>query len=273
MKILITGKNGFIARHLYKKLSEYDVVLTDKSDDITSTLDSFQPNVIFHLGAELYNEDDMFETNVVIPFKIIQWAREHKPKLFLFGSSSEYGRVIKPMTETDALFPDTIYEGTKAATYMLARAWSYTYCIPITYIRPFTIYGYDEKSNKFTSVLIKKYIDKSVLKLNEAVRDYVYVEDFVDALLSIMNYKETDLFNVVNIGSGKQTTNSEFVKIFQKELDYVYPVELVESGKSYDSMSWVCDTSVLNNKYKIFIPSVECGIKRLTVSVKNGTSS
>jgi nucleoside-diphosphate-sugar epimerase len=273
MKILITGKNGFIARHLCKKLSEHDVVLTDKSDDIISALDSFQPNVIFNLGAELYNEDDMFETNVVTSFKIIQWAREHKPKLFLFGSSSEYGRVNKPMAEVDALLPDTIYEGTKAATYMLARAWSRTYNIAITYVRPFTIYGYDEKSNKFTSILIKKYNDKSILKLNEAVRDYVYVEDFVDALISIMNYNETELFNVVNIGSGKQTTNSEFVKLFQRELDYVYPVELVEIGKSYDSMSWVCDTCVLNNKYHIFIPSLEDGIKRLVVSVKNGTDS
>ena len=88
-----------------------------------------------------------------------------------------------------------------------------------------------------------------------------------------MNYKETEHFNVVNIGSGKQTTNSDFVRMFQKELGYVYPIELVNNGKTYDSMHWVCDTHKLNIKYGVYIPSLESGIKRLVSFIKNGESS
>lgn len=276
MKTLVTGRNGFIARHLISRLERdlhHQVQTTDRHTPCVLTLlNEFQPDIIFHLGAELKNESIMFEVNIGLTMLLIEWCKEKSKhtKLILFGSSSEYGRSNKPRAESHCPLPDTIYEGTKAATAMLARAWAHTYHIPITFIRPFTIYGHDEKPNKLTSVLIQKWKDGSTLYLSEGMHDYVYIHDFIDALLVITFWKETDCFNLVNIGSGKQTSNSDFVRLFQKELGYVYPVKLVESGHAYDSMNWIADASILQTKYGVTVGSLESGLKRLVAELTKG---
>jgi nucleoside-diphosphate-sugar epimerase len=273
MKLLVTGRNGFIARHLVPRLQRdcHEVQTTDRNTDVIQLLKDFEPDVIFHLGAELKNEEIMFEVNIGLTMTLIEWCKQSKhTKLILFGSSSEYGRSNKPRAETDCPLPDTIYEGTKAATAMLARAWAHTYKIPITFIRPFTVYGHDEKPNKLTSILIQKWKDGSVLNLSEGMHDYVYIDDFIDAVLVVAFWNEAEFFNLVNIGSGKQTSNSDFVRLLQKELGYVYPVKLVESGHSYDSMNWIADTTFLKTKYGVSVGSLESGLKRLVTELKNG---
>jgi nucleoside-diphosphate-sugar epimerase len=271
MKVLITGRNGFIARHLIPRLERdaHQVQSTDRATNVPQLLQDFEPDIIFHLGAELKKEEIMFEVNVGLTMTLIEWCRQSRhTKLILFGSSSEYGRSNKPRAEADCPLPDTIYEGTKAATAMLARAWAQTYKIPITFIRPFTIYGHDEKPNKLTSVLIQKWKDGSVLQLSEGMHDYVYIDDFIDAVLVVTFWNETESFNLVNIGSGQQTSNSDFVRLFQKQLGYVYPVNLVDSGHGYDSMNWVADITVLKSKYGVNVGSLESGLKRLVAEVK-----
>lgn len=272
MKILVTGRDGFLARHLLKKLApRHDVRATAKTDDVIQVLDEFNPDYIFHLGAELADPHLMFESNVMLTLKILEWARQNTiKKVVLFGSSSEYGRVNGPRAEGDCPQPDTIYEGTKAASAMLARAWSMTYKIPVTFIRPFTIYGPDEKPSKLTQILFKKWLDGSVLSLSEGVHDYVYVEDFVEALVSIAFYNEETTFNIVNIGSGVQYSNAEFVRALQDVIGYTFPVILVNSAKSYDSTSWVADTHVLKSKYDVIFGTLEWGLKRLVADFING---
>lgn len=276
MKILITGRDGFIARHLAKKLAPaHEILTTSKEDDVVQVLDQFIPDFIFHLGAELKDPAVMFDVNVGLTWRILEWCRTHTVRrLILFGSSSEYGRANKPMAEIDCPLPDTIYEGTKAATAMLARAWSKTWNIPVTYIRPFTIYGPDEKSTKLTQILFKKWKDGSVLELSDGVHDYVYIEDFIYALCKIAFWNEKDVFNIVNIGSGVQYSNYEFVRAFQRETGHVFPVKLGDAGHVYDSQTWVADTTLLSKKYGIKFESLEWGIKRLVNDyISNGKNS
>jgi UDP-glucuronate 4-epimerase len=276
VKVLVTGSNGFIARHLIKKLKKtHEICTTSKEDDVVQVLDNFKPEFIFHLGAELGDQERMFDSNVVQTLRILEWSRKNPvQKLVLFGSSSEYGRATKPRAEGDCPVPDTIYEGTKAASAMLARAWSVTYGIPVTFIRPFTVYGPDEKPNKLTQILFQKWKDHSVLKLSDGVHDYVYIEDFIKALCVVAFAHEPTSFNLVNIGSGRQYTNYEFVRAFQREIGYTFPVELVDTGRSYDSTSWVADTTLLKTRYGIEFEGLEWGIKRLVVDyLNNGENS
>ncbi len=271
MKTLVTGRNGFIARHLIPRLqhNSHEVQTTDRNTDVIQLLKEYKPEIIFHLGAELKNDEMMFEVNIGLTMVLIEWCKLSKrTKLILFGSSSEYGRSNKPRAETDCPLPDTIYEGTKAATAMLARAWAHTYKIRITFIRPFTVYGHDEKPSKLTSILIRKWKDGSILNLGEGMHDYIYIDDFIDALIVVTFWNETDFFNLVNIGSGKQTSNSDFVRLFQKELGYAYPVNLVESGHSYDSMNWLADVNLLKEKYGVSVGSVESGLERLVAELR-----
>lgn len=255
MKILITGKNGFIAKNLYEFYkNDNEIFLTTKEQSfiITEILSKEKPEIIFHCAAEIYENDKMFESNIVLTYKILEYCKNSKniKRLVILGSSSEYGRKDIPMSEKHILEPETIYEGTKAACTMLASSYSYTYKIPIFIIRPFTIYGKHEKNKKFIQILInKKRINDKELFLSIGVHDYVYIDDFINAIDNILD-KNKSLFDIVNIGTGIQTSNKELVEIFEKVADYKFEDIKTFSSKIYDSQNWVCDTSKLNNFYK-----------------------
>lgn len=255
--ILITGINGFIAKNLYNKLKIQgnEVIGTTKDDskNITEILNSNNPEYIYHTGAEIYNNDEMFESNIVLTYKILEYCRNSKnlKRLIIIGSSSEYGRKKNPMSEDDSLEPQTIYEGTKSACTMLAQSYSFTFKIPIFIIRPFTIYGPGEKQNKFIQILFKKKNtnDKTV-SISKGFHDYVYIDDFIEAMLEIIN-KNNNKFDIINIGSGIQHSNIEVVKIFEKATNYKFDNYLEYESKSYDSELWVSNTKKLEKYYKI----------------------
>lgn len=267
--ILITGINGFIAKNLYHKLKSnpnIEVFGTTKQDslNIVQILNEKKPEYIYHIGAEIYSNDDMFESNVVLTYKILEYCRvsQNLKRLILVGSSSEYGRKTKPMSEYDILEPQTIYEGTKAACTMLAQSYSYTYNIPTFVIRPFTVYGPYEKPNKFLQILFKKKSnnDKNI-SISNGFHDYIFIDDFIEALLEIVK-NNNNTFDIINIGSGIQTSNLEVVKIFEKVTNYYFENYLPLQSKSYDSEMWVCDTTKMNKYYNIKI-NLEDGIHEI----------
>jgi nucleoside-diphosphate-sugar epimerase len=273
MKVLVTGKNGFIARHLIERLERLKDFKVHSSSRITPTgmsalLDVIKPDIIYHLGAELKDPCEMFDSNVVLTQVIIEWCIKNPvQRLVLFGSSSEYGNVHKPRSEKDLPLPTNMYEATKSATAMLARGAAYQYNIPTLFIRPFTIYGEDEKPSKLSQILFQKMIDGTVLKLTDGFHDYMYIDDFVEILMTVTVHA-TDKFTLLNIGTGWQTTNIQFVNTFQKVTGYKFPVEIVEG---IGPPSWMADTALLESKFKINLAqarNLESGIRRMVSAYK-----
>jgi FkbM family methyltransferase len=272
-KVLVTGRNGFIARQLIKQLelNGHTVYCSGhlKAEKVATLLDEIKPDIIYHLGAELKNSREMFETNVMLTQAIIEWCATHRvERLVLFGSSSEYGNVNKPRSEKDLPLPTNMYEATKSATAMLARGAAYQYNIPTLFIRPFTIYGEDEKPTKLTQILFQKMKDGTVLKLSDGFHDYVYINDFVDILMTVVSQGPIDQFTLLNIGTGWQTTNIQFVNTFQKVTGYKFPVEIIES---VGPPSWMADTALLESKFKINLAqarNLESGIRRMVSAYK-----
>jgi nucleoside-diphosphate-sugar epimerase len=249
MKIFITGRNGFIATNLRLRFEKdgHDIGSSSQGDDISSKLNEFRPDVICHLAMEGLNADKMVESNILLTHKILEYCRNNPiQKLLIFGSSSEYGRKTQPITENDVLEPQTMYEGTKACATLLARAYAYTYNIPTAVIRPMSIYGPHEKDYKFMTRLF----NKNIQYLNNANHDWTYIDDFVEGTVRIMNYNDTDIFDIINIGLGVQRTNSEVVQIVESLTGNKFEfTEDNSKGKVYDSMNWVCDPTHLKTKY------------------------
>jgi len=273
MRYFVTGSNGFIARHLIKTLKDDPKNVVHSCGKVNPSvihtlLEVSTPDIIFHLGAELKNNDNMFESNVLLTMEIIEYCRVTKPTLLvLFGSSSEYGYATKIMSEDDLPNPQTLYAGTKAATAMLAKVWSQCYDIPILYIRPFTVYGEDEKPTKFSQILFQKWKDGSVLELTEGVHDYVYIDDFINILLKYVVPKRYLGFDIVNIGSGVETTNFQFVREFEKCTGHSFTIQLKDSKR--ETEVWCADTSKLQRRYIVTelqmkkMRDLSSGIKRM----------
>lgn len=272
--VVISGIRGFIAKALKNRfeLEHYRVIGTDRADSarIQDLLHLVQPELIIHAAAELFDTTRMFESNVVLTYNILEFCREQSPscRIILVGSSSEYGRKETATKESDSLEPETIYEGTKAAAAMLARAYSYTYRFQAAIIRPYTIYGPGEKPQRFLQQLL--LLPNKIRLCPTPAHDFVYIDDFVEAVFAVLK-RQAKLFDVVNVGSGIQTTNLEVVKAFEKVFGHKYEIEEILPLKPNDAMVWVCDPCYLLNEYGFKVStSLEEGIC-LMKATKNNT--
>ena len=115
MRYLITGLTGHIGSNLVEAL-DGDVHVVRRGDDLSTFRDRY--DVVFHLAAEQYRADEMFDANVALTYRVI--SSLSYGKCIVAGSQGEYGRKTGPIRETDALVPTRLHEATKAASLLLS---------------------------------------------------------------------------------------------------------------------------------------------------------
>lgn len=251
MNIVIIGSNSFIGKNLIEFYQNYNLLTLGKDKNFIKKIKTFQPNIIINCAAEIYDDDKMWESNILLLKHLLDYCKNSKCKLIHFGSSSEYGRKSYPIKEIDFLDPTTMYEATKGMGTLLCSTYSRKYEFYCTIIRPFTIVGKYEKPHKFFPTLYKAWKNNIPINLSEGVHDFIFIDDFIKIINKIIFYHEKEYFNIINVGSGIQTTNEEIVKLFGEVLDYNYIINKVKKLREFDSMCWVCDNTLLKNKYNI----------------------
>jgi len=107
MKILVTGADGFIGRHLCKALNKqgHDVYELDNSQtnrvigkiNINSIHKlHYYPDIVFHLAAQssvqpsFNNPSKTFDDNVKGTNAVLQWATNRGAKVVYAGSASKH---------------------------------------------------------------------------------------------------------------------------------------------------------------------------------------
>lgn len=259
MNIFLTGSTGFVGSNLAKRLYGHDIYCLKRGEKM-SVVKRFNPDVIFHVAAELYDENKMFESNVKLTYDLLDCTKYIPYKSFVYvGSSSEYGRKNLPLKETDSLSPETMYEATKGAGSLLCQAFASSYDKPITIARPFSLYGIGQQHNKLMPAIYNAHKSKKFFNLSDGVHDWIYIDDFVDGLLMLMNGGK----DIVNFGSGIQSSNKQVLEIFEKILNTKIETVHTDKIRTYDSEHWVCDTNYAKNKYGFYCKySLEEGIKK-----------
>jgi nucleoside-diphosphate-sugar epimerase len=251
MKIVVIGNNSFIGINLVKFYQNHSLLTLGREKNLLDKIIEFQPDIIINCAAEIYDENKMWESNILLLKQLLEYCKKSKCKLIHFGSSSEYGRKNHSIKETDFLDPITMYESTKGMGTLLCSHYSRKYKFYCTVIRPFTIVGRYEKPHKFFPTLYRSWKYNTPINLSEGAHDFVFIDDFINIVDKIINYSEKDYFNIINVGSGTQLTNKEIVELFGKVLNYTYIINNVNKLREFDSMCWVCDNTLLKNKYEI----------------------
>ena len=260
--ILITGTSGFIGSSIVKAIEIIgDEVSNSHSFDIISlnrpfTIDSInsitahQPEYIIHCAGEIYNSANMFDSNIVLTHQLLESVlKVNNIKSFIYiGSSSEYGFKKQPMVETDTLVPRNMYEATKGAATLLCQGYAKEYNLPIQVVRPFSVYGDGDKPHKLIPQIYKSWKESSEISIYSGVHDYIYIKDFVSAVLKIMlndNIKPGEIFNV---GSGIQTSNLQVIETFLSAGGGNLKVRYYNSkSKEFDSEFWCSNNSKARN--------------------------
>jgi UDP-glucuronate 4-epimerase len=263
MKIFITGSRGFIARNLSEYYHDHEQLLHDKGQDITSALNSFRPDLILHCGAEIYQPELMWDSNILLLKNILDYVRQNNTELIHIGSSSEYGKVTRAAKETDRINPVDMYQATKGAGTILCQGYAQQYKLPITIARAYSVYGKYEKPHRLFPRLWKAFQLDQPMKLFQGYHDFIFIDDFVRGIDILVKEKDKH-GDIVNLGSGIQYSNTEILAMFESITNKQAPVEYVETmAKTFESEVWLCDTSYAFEKYGFKCEySIEQGIAK-----------
>ena len=222
MKIMITGSEGFIGSHVTRKLEKENKILhfniTDGQDvrDYENVRKLMKGcNVVIHLAAackgrvdSVENPDEYFSTNVLGTFNILRSAVDNKVEKVIFA------------TTTHALTPKTPYDLSKLQAEQWLRLFNKIYGIKAYALRFYHVYGEGERRGVVSS-FIKKLKDGKEIDVfgdGNQTYDFVHVDDIANIVKMFVenDYLVKDSFE---IGTGRQTTINQLVKIIAKELN------------------------------------------------------
>ena len=175
------------------------------TDSVVDECKFFQPDIIIHLAAESHVDRsisgplEFIDSNVKGTFSILEAARSiyetlkgSKKESFrfhhvstdeVFGSLGATGS----FSEVSPYAPNSPYSASKAASDHLVRAWHHTYGLPVTISNCSNNYGPWQSDEKLIPTIIRAVLDTGLVELygtGANVRDWLYVQDHVDAILT-----------------------------------------------------------------------------------------
>ena len=210
-----------------------------------------------------------FEKNVEMTLSMCELLREDAyEKLIHFSSSEVYGSALyDPMDEKHHLGSTTPYAASKAASDLLVQSYGSTYGTYATIVRPFNNYGPRQNDESYAGIIpitIKRIAageNPIIFGTGEQTRDYTYVTDTAEVTVNIYKNPKTR-GKILNVGSGKEASILELVKLIVKHTDCKKPIRF-ENKRPGDVMRHVADISELK-KYCDYSPKVELneGVKR-----------
>ena len=164
------------------------------------------------------------ETNISGTLNLLELARAHGVKQFVFGSSSSvYGINAKvPFSEDDPVRqPISPYAATKGAGELLCHTYSHLYGVRCVCLRFFTVYGARQRPDlaihKFAK-LIHEGSPVPVYGDGRTRRDYTYVDDIIAGVRAAIDYNASD-YEIVNLGESRTVELNELIALLETELD------------------------------------------------------
>ena len=181
---------------------------------------------VFHLAARadivpsIQEPEAYFRSNVDGTFCVLEAARRHAVRRFVYvASSSCYGIPSSyPTAETappDARYP---YALTKYLGEQLVMHWAQVYQLPAVSVRFFNVYGPRARTSGTYGAVFGVFLAQllageplTIVGDGEQTRDFTFVSDVVDALITVAESDKSG--EVYNVGSGEPVSVNELVRL------------------------------------------------------------
>lgn len=223
-----------------------------------------RPTAVMHLAAESHVDrsidgpGDFISTNVTGTYTLLEaarafWTSEGRPDSFrfhhistdeVFGSLGPTGK----FTEDTPYDPRSPYSASKAASDHLVRAWFETYGMPVVLTNCSNNYGPFHFPEKLIPVVILNALASKPIPVygkGENVRDWLFVEDHADALMTVLDRGRTG--RSYTIGGENEARNIDLVRMICALLDEMRP-----SGAPHDRLvTFVSDRPGHDARYAI----------------------
>src|ERR1017187_1224649 len=275
-RVIVTGATGFVGANLARRLlrDDHEVHLLVRAgyqpwrieairddvhlhelqlhdiESVTRVIDQIRPDWVFHLavyGAFSSQTDvqGMVQTNIHGTINLVQACLKTGFEAFVnTGSSSEYGFKDHPPAETEVLEPNSPYAMTKVASTLFCCQTARQQHVHLHTLRLYSVYGPYEDPTRLVSTLIVRGLQGELPPLvgPETARDFVHVDDVVEAYLLAATRPGQEPGAIYNVGGGVQTTIREAVAIARQVLEInVEPSWGTMPARSWDTSVWVSD--------------------------------
>ncbi len=218
--------------------NRYSFIRTDirEPEAVDAAIMDFQPDAIMHLAAESHVDRSIdsarvfLETNIMGTFNMLEaarryWQSQGAPETFRFhhvSTDEVYGTLgaIGQFQETTPYAPNSPYSASKAGSDHLVRAWHETYGLPILLTNCSNNYGPFHFPEKLIPLTILNALSGKPIPVygkGENVRDWLYVEDHADALLTVLANGQNG--RTYNIGGENEAKNIDIVTTICAILD------------------------------------------------------
>ena len=240
--------------------------------DFNSLKDVFfkhKPNYVMHLAAESHvdrsisNSDVFISTNIIGTHNLLKCSHQliNEPNFnkdnFRFhhiSTDEVYGDLEDGdfFTEDTSYKPSSPYSASKASSDHLVRAWGRTYKLPILITNCSNNYGpYHFPEKLIPNVIIRAMNEENIHVYGDGsqIRDWLYVEDHVQALLSVISSGK--IGETYNIGGNNEKTNLEVVNIICDLLEKHYGKNKKKISNYKELITFVDDRPGHDTRYAI----------------------
>ena len=275
-RAILTGATGFVGANLARRLLQdghevhllvrknyrswridsiledvrlHEVDLNDEGS-LSQKVSKIKPDWVFHLAthgaySSQKNLRQILQTNIIGTLNLVEACLKSGFEVFInTGSSSEYGFKDRAATETEWLEPNSHYAWSKASATLFCRHTAQSQGVRIPTLRLYSVYGAYEESTRLMPTLILRGLQGELPPLvnPNIARDYIYIDDVLDAYLLTATVSDRELGAVYNLGTGIQTSLRDVVEVACTTLALeVEPQWGSMPNRDWDTNVWVAD--------------------------------
>lgn len=252
-QVVITGGLGFIGQHLVKRLIQegfYPIIIDDlsigrletlklfprskftfikcditKKEKLEKKLAKFRPKIIVHLAAVHFIPDcdgNPIKTtlvNILGTQALLEIALKKNIGNFLFTSSGAvYKPSLYPHKEKGPLKPIDIYGLSKKTAEEIIKFYGKTTNLKFVILRVFNVYGSNNPNPHIIPRLLSQIKKTNRIRVGrlDTFRDYIYINDVIEALIKILKSRKGFNNSIYNIGTGKKYSGHSLIKIINQ---------------------------------------------------------
>ena len=275
MRALVTGAGGFVGAHLGARLAAdgwevagtirpgsaagrlaarvtvlpVDLCDRDATVELARRVD---PDVVFLLAAGRAaatpaERAATMAVNASSGAWLIDGLGDRCRAVVRLGSSTEYAPADTPMDESTPLRPQSFFGATKAAGSLLVASAAAGRGVRATVLRAFQVYGTGDHPARLVPTALRAARTGQVLPLTAPGmrRDWIHVDDVVEACVRAALADHLPAGRVLNIGTGRQVANEELVAAVERVSGRHVRVAVgAHPGRSWDTGTWVADPSL-----------------------------
>ncbi len=193
-------------------------------------------DVVVHIAASagvrpsIENPLSYVKNNIEGTVNILEVMKRKNVQRIVFASSSSiYGNCKEEIFSEDLKVSEPIspYAASKSACEQFLYTYSKLFDIQVVALRFFTVFGPRQRPD----LAIRKFIDLikedrpiPVYGDGTTIRDYTYVDDIVDGIISAINYNDTP-YEIINLGGGAPVSLNEMISTIEKVLNKKATIE------------------------------------------------